>query len=295
MDEPSRQQDLSVSDIISMFGLDGANLEHSVTTNDQNPFDIGSLTAPSKAVPMNPSSREGKERHSDASSSSIHDPNRGSCQSRSSHGGMNRTSTDRPSHSHKRSAPEDPPSKFNKKRKIELPPKVPPAHESSTSSPPSGAHEPSSGGKEPKAKPLSTIREEDYYFRQNTSLEDQTYFDNIIQNLRGAFYLRLQKPEPTISSGEGAALVGKVRAKGHGRASGDESVYAILVDKPPSGSFRCWICGHSEKQRKALRDLGHVREHFGHRPWECTQDHTTVKDENGQPKKRQARGQAGPW
>ena len=199
----------------------------------------------------------------------------------------------------KRSAPEGSfPSKVAKKRKIK-PPKVSPDDGPSSSFPPARSSEeyrPSRGGMKRKVKPLSTMREGDYYYRQNTSLDDQTYFGNVIKKLHAAPYLgHPQTVEPTISSEEGMALVGEIRAEGPGRAKGDESVYAILVDKASSGPFLCWICGHLEQQRKALRALGHVREHFEHYPWACTQDHRSSQNDSGHPTKRRVIGKDGPW
>jgi len=276
---------------------------------------------------------EGQERYLNAPSPSIYEPNHGPCrpiERRPGHGGTNKISklpSDVDGNSRrvvteqvdglsphvgygdslgtcstkgrKRSAPVgSPPSRVDKKRKIEPPPKIPPDHGPSTSRPParpSEEFESSYGGKKRKAEPLSAIPQEDYYYRKNTP-QDQTYFDNVIQKLRMAPYLgHPQKLESTISSEEGKALVGDVRNEGPGRASDGESVYSILVDKPPSGPFRCWICGHLEKQRKVLRALGHVREHFEHRPWGCLQDHRTVQDENGKPKRRHDKGKDGPW
>ena len=197
----------------------------------------------------------------------------------------------------KRSASEGP-SRVNKRRKIEPPPKAPPDHEPSIPFRParlSEEYEPSCGGRKPKVRPLSEIGE-DYYYRQNTSLDDQTYFDDAIGRLRAASYLENpQTFEPTISSEAGRALVEDVRVDGPGCAREDEPVYAIFVDKRSLGPFRCWICGHLEKQRKSLRVLGHVREHFKHRPWVCTEDHGTVRDEEGNSKNRRAKGRHGPW
>ena len=191
------------------------------------------------------------------------------------------------------------PSRAYKKRKIEPSPNVPPVHKPSHSLPPthpSKEFERSRGGKKCDVRPLSTMGKEDYYYRRNTSLDDQTYFHNVIEKLRAAVYLRgLQGHEPTISSEAGVTLVGEPRVNGPGRAKEWEPVYAILVDKPPSGPLVCWICGHLEKQRKHLRILGHVREHFEHKPWKCTQDHRAIRGDTGQPEGSRVRGKDGPW
>jgi len=200
----------------------------------------------------------------------------------------------------KRRAPEDPsPSRRSKKQKIEPSSKDPPVHESPplfAPAHPSEEPEAPRRGRKSKAKSLSAMREEDCYYRQNTSPEDQIYFHNVIKKLREADYLGYpQRLEPTISSKEGVVLVGDSRAEGPGRASEGEPVYSILVDKPSSGPFLCWICGHIEKQRKGLRALGHVREHFEHKPWKCTQDHRTIQGGNGKAERRRVTGKDGLW
>ena len=200
----------------------------------------------------------------------------------------------------KRKAPEDSaPSRAYKKRKIEPPPNVPPVHKPSHSLPPTHSSkelERPRGGKKCSVRPLSTMRKEDHYYRRNTSLDDQTYFGDVIEKLRAADYLQdLQGHEPTISSEAGVSLVGEPRVNGPGRAKGGEPVYAILVDKPSSGPLVCWICGHLEKQRKHLRILGHVREHFEHKSWTCTQDHRAIRRGTGQPEGSRVRGKDGPW
>lgn len=199
----------------------------------------------------------------------------------------------------KRSDPEGLfPSKVSKKRRIK-PPKLSPDHELSSSFPLTCSPEelrPSRGGRKSEAKRLSIVPEADHYYRQNTSLDDQTYLYNIIKKLSAAPYLRHpQKIEPTISSEAGVALVGDIRVEGPGRAKGDESIYAILIDKPSSGPFLCWICGHLEKQRKALRVLGHVREHFKHRPWACTQNHARAQNGSDGHTKPQVIWMDAPW
>jgi len=296
----------------AMFGSNETNLAHSVTTEDHF------QKTPNDAVTVDylgQRSIEGHGRYLDALSPSIHEPNRGPCQQIEPlprHGSMNKMSKvpsdvdglsprvgygDNPvtcsTKGRKRSASVgSPPSRVDKKPKIEPPPKVPHDHKPSTSFHPAcppEEFETSCGGKKCKAKPLSAMAQEDYYYRKNTSL-DQTYFDNVIQKLLAASYLgHPQQLEPTISN------EGDVCNEGLGRASEGESVYAILVDRPSSGPFLCWICGHLEKRRKVLRALGHVREHFEHRPWECLQDHGTVHDENGRPKRRQDKGKDVSW
>src|SRR5258706_571276 len=193
------------------------------------------------------------------------------------------------------------PSRAYKKRKIEPPSNVPPVHELSHPPPPTHPpkeFEPPRGGKKCQVEPLSTMRKEDYYYSQNTSLslDDHAYFDEIITKLRTAIYLlNPQGHEPTISSQAGVTLVAEPRVDGPGRARELEPVYSILVDKPPSGPFVCWICGHLEKQRKHLRALGHVREHFEHKPWKCTQDHRAIRGGTGQPEGKRVRRKDGPW
>ena len=257
--EPSKQgRNWDFEGLVAMaatLGSNGATLKDSVTTDVEGPPDSGPLE-----VPGDPPRSVGRR---------------------------------------KRPAPERPPSPRGKRRKPNPPPKAPPDRGPSTSFPPantSEGYESSRGGRKSKAEPLSKIKMRDYYYRQNTSPDDQTYFNNAIERLRGASYLGdPQTHEPIISSELGQALLGVVRVEGPGRAKEDESVYAVFVDKRSSGPFRCWICGHLEKQRKALRVLGHVREHFEHRPWGCTQDHRTVKDEKGKPKRRRASGRDEPW
>ena len=299
-----------------MFGSSGANLEHSIRTSDQGllqNLDPSILKTPDETVTTNPP---------DAPSPSIHEANHSLHQAmdfRFGHKSLNRVSKE-PSDmennprrvvthridklspragydggrvtpsidARKRPALEDSSSsRIYKKRKTEPPTNGTPV--------PSKESGPSRGGKKSNANPLSTMREEDYYYTKNTSLDDQTYFRDVIEQLRAAVYLQAQGHEPEISSEAGVALVGEPRAEGHGRAKAGEPVYAILVDKPPSGPFLCWICGHREKQRKTLRALGHVREHFEHRPWKCTQDHRAIRDDDGQPQGRRGRGKEGPW
>ena len=295
-----------------IFGFNGANPGHSVTTSDQSSLqnlDTGTLEANDEAL---------KRRHPDALSPSNHEPNHSLRQVmdvQSGHGRINGKSKELSAPSNlghddgrvtssidarKRIASEGSlPSRAYKKRKIDPPPNVSPVHELSPSLPParpSEEFEPSRGGKKCNVKPLSAMRKEDYYYLQNTFLDDQTYFHNIIKNLQAGVYLQdPQGLEPTISSEAGMALVGGPRVDGPGRAKEEESVYAILVDKPPSSPFLCWICGHLEKQRKNLRALGHVREHFKHKPWKCIEDHRTIRDGTGKPKMRRIRGKDGPW
>jgi len=316
-----------------IFGSNGANLGHSVATIDQSflqTFDTVILETPDEALarrhPNAPSPSTHEPNHT------LHQV----MDFQSGHGGMNgepkepsvpsniddnprRVITHRIDEWSHRAGHDDDrviysidarkritsegslPSRLSKKRKIEPPPNVPPVRELSHSLPlthPSKEFEPSRGGKECMVKPLSTMRKEDYYYPQNTSLclDDQAYFDNVIAKLCAAVYLREpQRHEPTISSKAGVTLVGEPRVDGPGRAREGESVYAILVDKSPSRPFVCWICGPLEKQRRYFRALGHVREHFEHKPWECTQDHRAIRGGTGQPEGSRVRGKDGPW
>ena len=331
--EPGRQRrhwnlESLIATASEMFGSNGANLGNSVTSDRsslQN-LDTGILETNDEAL---------TRRHPDGLSPSSHQPNHGLHQVmdfQSGHGGMNgkfkeplvpssigdnprRVVTHRIDEllhragddggrvissidARKRRASEGSlPSR--KKRKIDPPSNVSPVHELSPSLPPtrlSEELESSRGGKKCNVKLLSAMRKEDYYYLQKTSLGDQTYFHNVIKKLHAAVYLwDPQRLEPTISSEAGVTLVGEPRVDGPGRAKKGESVFAILVDKPPSGPFLCWICGHLEKQRKNLRALGHVREHFGHKPWTCTEDHRTILDGTGKPKMRRVREKDGAW
>ena len=335
--EPGRQgRDWDFEGLMAMAAIfvSNAGTPEDITKVKGLP-DIGLPEVRNEAVTLGQRSMEGQGSHPNTFPSSIDEPNRDPSQPRqfqSGHQGKNRRLTrssglsgtddntppvvtdriddlsphagsdgDPPrSVGRKRPASERYTSpKGIKRRKPNPPPKAPPDRGPSTSFPPahtSEGYEASRGGRKSKAEPLSKMRG-DYYYRQNTSPDDQTYFNDAIERLRGNSYLRdPQTQEPTISSEPGQALLRVVRVEGPGRAKEDESVYAVFVDKPSSGPFCCWICGHS-MERKVLRALGHVREHFGHRPWQCTQDHRTgtVKDENGKPKRRRANGRDGPW
>ncbi len=273
-----------------MFSSNEANLAHSVTTIDQSSLpnlDTGIIETPDEALARrhpNPISLSIHEPNH-----TLHQV----MDFQSGHGGMNgepmeplvpsniddnprRVITQRvgelsyraghddgrvvsPIDSRKRIASEGSlPSRAYKKRKIEPPSNVPPVHELSHPPPPTHPpkeFEPPRGGKKCQVEPLSTMRKEDYYYSQNTSLslDDHAYFDEIITKLRTAIYLlNPQGHEPTISSQAGVTLVGEPRVDGPGRARELEPVYSILVDKPPSGPFVCWICGHLATWRSSV-------------------------------------------
>ncbi len=46
-----------------------------------------------------------------------------------------------------------------------------------------------------------------------------------------------------------------------------------LVHRPSEGAFVCWICGETRPERRLPRALDHVRGHFNHRPYHCSETH----------------------
>jgi len=77
-----------------------------------------------------------------------------------------------------------------------------------------------------------------------------------------------------VGSDDGFLLVGQRRLTGPGAATARESVYAVLVDRPSEGAYVCWICGETRPDRRLVRTLDHVRGHFEHRPYHCSNQHT---------------------
>jgi len=126
--------------------------------------------------------------------------------------------------------------------------------------------------KKRRVKALGTLVDQPLYHSLPTT--DRDYLDQVIANLRGASYLvSPQKLEPTVGSPTGLQLVGTRRFTGPGTAADRESVYAILIDRPVEGAYVCWICGERRRDRRLPRALDHVRVHFEHRPYHCSETH----------------------
>ena len=87
--------------------------------------------------------------------------------------------------------------------------------------------------------------------------------------------------EPTVGSPVGFQLVGPRRSVGTGTAAADESVYAILVDRPAEGAYVCWLCGEQRPDRRLPRALDHIRAHFEHRPYHCSEMHFDQRTGSG--------------
>jgi hypothetical protein len=76
-----------------------------------------------------------------------------------------------------------------------------------------------------------------------------------------------------VGSLDGRLLIGCRRSIGPGAAAARESVYAVLVDRSSEGAYVCWICGETRADRRLVRALDHVRGHFNHRPYHCSENH----------------------
>ena len=76
-----------------------------------------------------------------------------------------------------------------------------------------------------------------------------------------------------MGSLDGHLLIAPRRSIGPGAAVARESVYAVLVDRPSEGAYICWICGETRADRRLVRALDHVRGHFNHRPYHCSETH----------------------
>ena len=126
--------------------------------------------------------------------------------------------------------------------------------------------------KKRRAKGLEVLAEQPFYHSLPTV--DREYFDDVVTKLSNAFYLvSPQSLEPTVGSAAGRLLIGPRRLTGPGVVAARESVYAVLVDRPSEGAFVCWICGETRADRRLLRALDHVRGHFNHRPYHCSETH----------------------
>jgi len=113
---------------------------------------------------------------------------------------------------------------------------------------------------------------------------DREYLDQVVANLRGATHLvSPQTLEPAVGSPVGFQLVGPRRSVGTGRAADHESVYAILIDRPAEGAYVCWLCGEKRADRRLPRALDHIRGHFEHHPYHCSEMHFDPRTAPGSP------------
>jgi hypothetical protein len=90
---------------------------------------------------------------------------------------------------------------------------------------------------------------------------------------RCTYLVSPQSLEPTVGSPAGLKIVGPRRLTGPGTAAARESVYTVLIDRPAEGAYVCWICGEKRADRRLPRALDHVRGHFKHRPYHCSETH----------------------
>jgi len=126
--------------------------------------------------------------------------------------------------------------------------------------------------KKRRVKAFGTLVEQPLYHSLPTT--DRDYFDHVIANFRGASYLiSPQKLEPTVGSPTGLQLVGTRRFTGPGTAADRESVYTVLIDRPVEGAYVCWICGERRRDRRLPRAVDHIRGHFEHHPYHCSETH----------------------
>ena len=134
--------------------------------------------------------------------------------------------------------------------------------------------------KKRRAKSLETVIQQPFY--RSLPAADQEYFDRVVTSLRCATHLTApQVLEPTVGSFAGLELVGPRRSTGPGTAANRESVYAILVDRPEEGAYVCWLCGEMRADRRLPRALDHVRVHFSHRPYYCSETHSDQQTGSG--------------
>ena len=126
--------------------------------------------------------------------------------------------------------------------------------------------------KKRRAKGLEVLAEQPSYRSLPTA--DREYFDQVVTRLRNASHLvSPQSLEPTVGSAAGRLLIEPRRLTGPGAVAARESVYAVLIHRPSEGAFVCWICGETRADRRLPRALDHVRGHFNHRPYHCSEAH----------------------
>ena len=134
--------------------------------------------------------------------------------------------------------------------------------------------------KKRRAEALEGLTQQRHYHCLPT--DDWEYFDQVVGKLRDASYLGSpQSLEPTVGSADGCLLVGGRRLTGPGAARARESVYVILIDRPLEGDFVCWICGETRPDRRLVRALDHIRAHFNHRPYHCSNTHLGQRTGSG--------------
>ena len=126
--------------------------------------------------------------------------------------------------------------------------------------------------KKRRAKAIETLNQQPLYHALPTA--DREYFHQVVTKLSNApFLVSPQSMEPTVGSPAGSLLIGPHRWVGPGAAAAHESVYTVLVDRPSEGAYVCWICGETRVDRRLIRALDHVRGHFNHRPYRCSETH----------------------
>jgi hypothetical protein len=126
--------------------------------------------------------------------------------------------------------------------------------------------------KKRRAYALESLNQEPLY--HSLPIADREYFNQVVTKLSNAsFIVSPQSLEPTVGSPAGRLLIGPRRLIGPGAAAARESVYAVLVDRPSEGAYVCWICGERRADRRLPRALDHVRGHFKHRPYHCSETH----------------------
>ena len=126
--------------------------------------------------------------------------------------------------------------------------------------------------KKRRAKGLEILAEKPLYHSLPSA--DREYFHQVVTKLSNALYLvSPQSLEPRVGSAAGSLLIEPRRLTGPGAVATRESIYAVLVDRPSEGAFVCWICGETRPDRRLPRALDHVRGHFNHRPYHCSETH----------------------
>jgi hypothetical protein len=86
-----------------------------------------------------------------------------------------------------------------------------------------------------------------------------------------------------MGSPAGLQIVGPRRLNGPGTAGDRESVYTVLMDRPAEGAYVCWLCGEKRADRRLPRALDHIRGHFTHRPYHCSETHFGPHSGSGTP------------